>query len=121
MVIEGYHQRRQVVRENSTPKCLPKQGIIAAQSIHTTRKVKQTNGKDNVIVRSNRELSIGLFDPMLGVIPTKERQGCYRGHPKLSRGKEGVSHHEFNRHLEGKKNLQSSKLQRIIDTSESFF
>ena len=53
---KNYQQQRQVVWTSSTPKCLPKQGMIAAQISHTTRKVKQTNGKENVIVRSNRPM-----------------------------------------------------------------
>ena len=45
---------------------------------------------------------------MLGVILPKGGQGGYRVRPKLSRGKEGVSHHEFNRHMEGAMHDQSN-------------
>ena len=42
--------------QSGTPKCLPKQGVIAAQISLTTREVKQTNGKENVVVGLNRPM-----------------------------------------------------------------
>ena len=41
---------------SGTPKCLLKQGIITARISATTGKVKQTNGKENVVVRLNRPM-----------------------------------------------------------------
>ena len=38
-------------RQSGTKRCLPKQGIISAQLSQITRKVKQKNGKENVIMR----------------------------------------------------------------------
>ena len=37
---------------------------------------------------------------MLGVILPKGGQGCYQVHPKLSDGKDGISRHEINWHME---------------------
>ena len=30
----------------------------------------------------------------------KEEQGCHQGHPTLTRGKDGIPHHEFNWDME---------------------
>ena len=42
-------------RQSDTTRCLPKQGIISAQLSQVTRKVKQNNGKENMIIRLAEE------------------------------------------------------------------
>src|ERR1041385_1371309 len=44
------HDSNRLYRQSSTTKCLHKQGIITAQIGHITRKVKQTNGRENVMI-----------------------------------------------------------------------
>ena len=50
------NNRNWLYRQGSTMRCLHKQGIIAAQIIYITRKIKQTNGKEDVVVWSNRPM-----------------------------------------------------------------
>ena len=41
-----------------------------------------------------------LYPSIRYISIARKGKDVYRGHPTLSRGKEGVSHHEFNRHME---------------------
>src|SRR5438067_1709088 len=44
------HDSNRWYGQGSTPKCLHKQGIITAQISYITRKVEQTNGRENVMI-----------------------------------------------------------------------
>src|SRR3954463_13879940 len=56
------NNRNRLYGQGSTPKCLHKQGIITAQTTYLGRKIKQTTGKEDMIIRSNR--------------PMEEKRGC---------------------------------------------
>ena len=66
--------------QNSTPKCLHKQGIITARIIYIQRKVKQTNGKENVMIH---KYQVYIFPKgkqskiyMTKFVLTEVKEGC---------------------------------------------